>query len=77
MNALVRNDIWDLVSLPKGKYINGTKWVYKTKYKSDDIVDKYKSHLVAKGYTQKDGSNYIKTFSLVEKLETIRVSTLR
>jgi hypothetical protein len=50
LNALVRNDTWDLVNLPKGKYVIGTKWVYKTKYKSDGTIDKYKARLVAKGY---------------------------
>jgi hypothetical protein len=50
LNALVRNDTWDLVSLPKGKDVIGIKWVYKTKYKSNGTIDKYKSRLVAKGY---------------------------
>ena len=27
-NALVRNDTWDLVSLPKRKDVIGTKWVF-------------------------------------------------
>jgi len=49
----VRNDTWDLVSLPKGKHIIGTKWVYKTKYKPYGTIDKYKAHLVAKGYMHK------------------------
>jgi hypothetical protein len=34
-NALVRNDAWDLVSLPKGKDVISSKWLYKTKYKSN------------------------------------------
>jgi hypothetical protein len=46
LNALVRNDTWDLVNLPTGKYVIGTKWVYKTKYKSYGTIDKYKSRLV-------------------------------
>jgi hypothetical protein len=72
-NALVKNDTWDLVSLPKGKDVIGTKWVYKTKYKSDGTIDKHKAHLVAKGYAQKEGIDYTKTFAPVEKLDTIKM----
>jgi len=71
LNSLVRNDTWDLVNLPKGKEVIGTKWVYKTKYKSDGTIDKYKARLVEKGYAQREGVDYNETFSPVEKLDTI------
>ena len=51
----MRNDTQDLVKLPKGKHVTDTEWVYKTKYKAYGKIDKYKSHLVAKGYAQKEG----------------------
>jgi hypothetical protein len=71
LNALLRNDTWDLVSLPKGKDVIGTKWVYKTKYKSDGTIDKYKARLVAKSYAQREGIDYTKTFAPMTKLDTI------
>ena len=46
----MRIDTWDLVTLPKGKYVIGAKWGYKTKYKLDGTIDKCKARLVAKGY---------------------------
>jgi hypothetical protein len=73
LNALVRNDTWDLVSLPKGKYVINTKWVYKTKYKSDGTIHKYKSCLSAKAYAQREGIDYTWTFAPVEKLDIIRM----
>ena len=73
MNALVKNDTWELVKLPKGKDVIGTKWVYKTKYKLEGTIDKYKARLVANGYAQKEGIDYIEKFSLVEKLDIIRM----
>ncbi|GFZ18373.1 hypothetical protein Acr_27g0001120 [Actinidia rufa] len=43
---------WDLVTLPKGERIVGCKWVFSVKYLDDGSVDRYKAHLVTKGFTQ-------------------------
>ena len=49
---LLANNTWDLVPLPKGRKVIRCKWVYKTKYGLDGSIDKYKAHLVAKGFSQ-------------------------
>ena len=43
------------------------------KYKTDDSIERYKARLVAKRYTQTHGIDYTETFSLVAKINTIRV----
>lgn len=48
--AIEKNNTWELAELPKGQKTIGFKWVYKTKLKENREVDKYKAHLVAKGY---------------------------
>ena len=54
MQALYRNDTFEIVELPDGRKAIGSKWVFKIKYKSSGEVDRYKARLVAKGYNQKE-----------------------
>lgn len=51
MQSIKKNDTWELVELPKGNKIVGSKWVYKTKFNIDGTIERYKVRLVAKGFT--------------------------
>ncbi|GKB69570.1 ribonuclease H-like domain-containing protein [Tanacetum coccineum] len=72
MDALLRNDTWDIVDLPKdGKAIR-CKWIFKIKYKSSGEIDRYKARLVAYGFSQKEGIDYEEKFSPIVKMVTVR-----
>jgi len=51
INALVQTGTWEFVDLPIGKQTVGCKWVYETKHKADDSIERFKTRLVAKGFT--------------------------
>ena len=71
MNALAKNATWDLVELPRNRKTVGCKWVYKSKKGVDDKVERYKSRLVVKGYSQKQGIDFHEIFSPVVKIISI------
>ncbi|GJS81343.1 ribonuclease H-like domain-containing protein [Tanacetum coccineum] len=71
MNALLKNDTWEIVELPKDRESIGSKWIYKIKYRSNDEIDRYKARLVAQGFGQKEGIDYDETFYLVVKMVTV------
>lgn len=71
LQALTTNNTWILTPLPLEKETIGCKWVHKIKHNSDGTIDRHKAHLVAKGFTQLEGLDYLDTFSLVAKLTTL------
>ena len=50
IEAIERNETWELTDLPEGVKKIGVKWVFKTKLNENGKVDKCKARLVAKGY---------------------------
>eukprot|EP00253_Pinus_taeda_P010971 PITA_10971 len=52
IEAIERNETWELVSLPKGKHVIGVKWVYKTKSNIERKIERHKARVVVKGYKQ-------------------------
>ena len=72
IEALKKNKTWELVHLPIGKRPIGCKWVYGVKYKANGTLERYKARLVAKGYTQTYNMDYLETFALVSKMNTIK-----
>ena len=73
MESLRQNEVWTLTDLPEGKKTVGSRWVFRTKTGLDGTVARYKARLVARGFSQKPGTDYEETFSPVVRGESIRM----
>lgn len=67
------NHTWDLVPSNLNQNLVGCRWIFTTKFLSNGVLKRYKTRLIAKGYTQQYGLDYAETFSLVIKMTTIRL----
>ena len=66
IDALHKNDTWELVDLPAGYKAVKSKWVFKLKADGH-----FCTWLVAKGFTQIPGIDYDETFSPVTCFESL------
>jgi hypothetical protein len=73
LRALHNNNTWSLVPFAPSMNVVGSRWVYKIKRCADGCVDRYKARLVARGFTQQEGVDYLEIFSPVIKPATIRL----
>ena len=73
IESILHNLTWELVDLPPGCKPLSSKWVFKRKRKVDGSIDKYKARLVIKGYRQTEGLNYFETYSLITRINSIRM----
>jgi len=65
--ALQANHTWTITDLPPGKIAIGCHWVYKIKHKLDDSIDHFKAKLIAKGFNQFEGLDFLDTISPIAK----------
>ena len=71
--ALLRNKTWTLAFLPPGKNLIGSTWVFRLKKNADGSIARHKARLVAQGFSQEAGFDFLETFSPVVKPTTIRL----
>lgn len=72
-DAHQRNQTWNLVPPDPSQNVSGCKWVFKKKHFSTGVLDRYKSRLTVKKFTQQYGVDYAEAFSPIIKTTTIRL----
>ena len=73
LSQIEKNETWELVPRPKDGNVIGTKWVLRNNLNEDGQVTINKARLVCKIYAQVEGINFKETFSLVARIEEIRM----
>nr|GEV66303.1 integrase, catalytic region, zinc finger, CCHC-type, peptidase aspartic, catalytic [Tanacetum cinerariifolium] len=68
-----RLQVWKLVPQPDYVMTIALKWIYKVKLDEYGDVLKNQVRLVAKGYRQEEGIDFEESFSLVARIEAIRI----
>ena len=72
IECIEKNQIWELVDVPKDKDVISIKWIYKTKQDADENVQKNKARMVARGFTQQPDINFNETFAPAARMDTVR-----
>jgi hypothetical protein len=70
--SIMKNDVWEVVPRPEGKFVVTSKWLFKIKHATDGSMEKYKARFVACGFSQEEGIDYDETFAPVARYTSIR-----
>lgn len=70
VKTVLKNQTWDLVERPKGRDVVGSHFVLRNKYGANEILEKRKAKIVAKGFSQQPGRDFHKTYAPMARLST-------
>jgi len=59
----MKNNVWEIVQILEEKSKLNSNWIYKIKHAINDNINKYKVRFVSRGFSQKEGADYIEAFS--------------
>nr|GEW32692.1 copia protein [Tanacetum cinerariifolium] len=68
-----RLDVWVLVPVPDNIKPLTLKWLFKNKRDEENTIIRNKTRLVVRGYRQEEGIDFEVSFTLVSRIEAIRI----
>lgn len=72
LRMIEKNKTWQVVERPSNKNVISVKWIFRLKTNASGEAIKHKARLVARGFTQEYGVDYLETFAPVSRYDTIR-----
>ncbi|KAI5338741.1 hypothetical protein L3X38_018013 [Prunus dulcis] len=73
LKSMKNNQVWELIEPHKSQKLVDLKWGFKTKKDKDGKIGRFNARLVAKGFTQREGIDYIETFSRVSTKDSFLI----
>nr|GEU41619.1 retrovirus-related Pol polyprotein from transposon TNT 1-94 [Tanacetum cinerariifolium] len=73
LHQFIRLDVWELVLSLDGIKPLTLKWLFKNKHDEENTVIRNKTRLVVRGYHQEEGIEFEEFFTLVARMEAIRI----
>nr|GEV29852.1 hypothetical protein [Tanacetum cinerariifolium] len=69
----IRLDVWELDPSVDGIKPLTLKWLFKNKHDEENMVIRNKTRLVVRGYHQEEGIDFEESFTLIARMEAIRI----
>ena len=73
INSIIKNGVWNVCTLPKGRKAIGSHFVYNVKRDQKGHLDLHKARAVADGNQQVPGIDYGETFSPTTRMKTLKM----
>ena len=73
VNSLIKNHTWGLVPCPRNRQVVTNKFAFKHKKNEIARIVRFKARLVARGFSQIYGVDYLDTYAPVVKFASIRI----
>ena len=73
MKSLIENDTWELTDKPPNKKVVGCRTVLRNKCDADGSHIRRKARVVAQGFSQRPGVDFMETFAPVARIESLRM----
>lgn len=72
IKSIIKKNMWTVVDRPEDQKVIGSRIVLRNKYKQDGTLDRRKARIIARGFAQQLGINFVETFAPVARLGSVR-----